>query len=115
MKRRLAGKEAAAPASARVLIVDDHPFLRLGLAEALAKEPGLCVCGAVGTAEEALPRAEIAGLSPDAPVAAGASAELSGTPQRRTFPEWKWDAPRRASTRGDRIKSRIPAAAARRW
>ncbi len=63
MKRRLAGKEAAAPSSARVLIVDDHPFLRLGLADALGKESGLWVCGAVGTAEEALPA--IGKLRPD--------------------------------------------------
>ena len=38
----------------RVLIVDDHPFLRLGMTEALAREPGLSVCGALANAEEAL-------------------------------------------------------------
>jgi len=47
----------------QVLIVDDHPFLRLGLSEALSHEPGLCVCGAVGTAEEAL--AAVEKLRPD--------------------------------------------------
>lgn len=47
----------------RVLIVDDHPFLRMGLSEALAREPGLCVCGALATAEEAL--TSIEKLRPD--------------------------------------------------
>ena len=42
----------------RVLIVDDHPFLRLGMTEALAREPGLSVCGAFASAEEALTAVE---------------------------------------------------------
>ncbi len=51
-------KKATAPANRRVLIVDDHPLVRLGLAETLAHEPGLGVCGALGTAEEALTAVE---------------------------------------------------------
>lgn len=54
MKTPEAPRPDAEPPRQRVLIVDDHPFLRLGLTESLGREPGLCVCGAVGTAEEAL-------------------------------------------------------------
>ena len=68
MKRQLpAGNEHAAPAGKRVLIVDDHPFLRVGLVEMLGREPGLCVCGAVASAEEALTAVEQ--LHPDVVVA----------------------------------------------
>jgi len=38
----------------RVLIVDDHSIVRRGLTELLGQQPGLCVCAAVGSAEEAL-------------------------------------------------------------
>ncbi len=48
------GKKGAATAPKKVLIVDDHPFLRMGLARALGQEPGLSVCGEAGSAEEAL-------------------------------------------------------------
>jgi DNA-binding NarL/FixJ family response regulator len=59
MKTKYSEKdEPDEPAAHRVLIVDDHPFLRLGLAEALGREPGLCVCGTVGTAEDALTAVE---------------------------------------------------------
>lgn len=34
-----------APGAVKVLIVDDHPITREGLAIRLAREPGLCVCG----------------------------------------------------------------------
>jgi len=54
MKQDLPAMKPDARSGKNVLIVDDHPFLRMGLAEALAREPGLCVCGAVATAEEAL-------------------------------------------------------------
>ena len=63
MKQKLPGKKAAPPAASRVLIVDDHPLLRMGLAEALGREPGLCVCGDVANAEDAL--AAVERLSPD--------------------------------------------------
>ena len=58
MKRELTAKKPAPGARCSVLIVDDHPFLRVGLSESLASEPGLSVCGAVGTAEEALTATE---------------------------------------------------------
>ena len=39
---------------ARVLIVDDHPFMRRGLAQTIKDQPGLTVCGEAGTIAEAL-------------------------------------------------------------
>lgn len=47
----------------RVLIVDDHPLLREGVAMMLSAGPDFEVVGAVGTAREAL--AEVARLEPD--------------------------------------------------
>jgi len=41
-------------AETRVLIVDDHPFMRRGLAQTINDQPGLEVCGEAGSAEEAL-------------------------------------------------------------
>jgi DNA-binding NarL/FixJ family response regulator len=38
----------------RVLIVDDHPFMRRGLAELLAAQPGLEICGEAGDTHAAL-------------------------------------------------------------
>jgi two-component system NarL family response regulator len=38
----------------RILVVDDHPVVRAGLASMLSTIPGLAVCGAASTAEEAL-------------------------------------------------------------
>jgi DNA-binding NarL/FixJ family response regulator len=63
MKPKHSPTECVEPACLRLLIIDDHPFLRLGLTEALARESGLCVCGAVASAEEAL--AAIDKLQPD--------------------------------------------------
>jgi DNA-binding NarL/FixJ family response regulator len=63
MKRKTSAEQPAPLADKRVLIVDDHPFLRMGLTESLVREPGLSVCGAVGTAEEALSAME--NLQPD--------------------------------------------------
>jgi len=48
-------------ADRRVLIVDDHAIVRRGLTELLAQQPGLCVCAAVGSGEEAL---ELAATQP---------------------------------------------------
>jgi len=39
---------------ARVFIVDDHPIMRIGLAEVIGSEPDLEVCGEAGTMTEAL-------------------------------------------------------------
>ncbi|HEY3963687.1 MAG TPA: response regulator transcription factor [Planctomycetaceae bacterium] len=41
-------------AETRVLIVDDHPFMRRGLAQTIKDQPGLCVCGEAGSVAEAL-------------------------------------------------------------
>jgi two-component system, NarL family, response regulator len=38
----------------RILVVDDHPVVRAGLASMLSTIPGLTVCGAASTGEEAL-------------------------------------------------------------
>jgi DNA-binding NarL/FixJ family response regulator len=44
----------AARAQRRILLVDDHPLMRHGLAQLLAQQPDLVVCGESGSAEEAL-------------------------------------------------------------
>ncbi len=41
-------------AETRVLIVDDHPFMRRGLAQTIKDQPGLSVCGEAGSVAEAL-------------------------------------------------------------
>src|ERR1700749_3068126 len=38
----------------RILLVDDHPVVRAGLASMLSTIPGLTVCGAASTGDEAL-------------------------------------------------------------
>ncbi len=38
----------------RILIIDDHPLMRKGLAQTLQSEPDLTVCGQAADAEEAL-------------------------------------------------------------
>jgi len=38
----------------RILLVDDHPVVRAGLASMLSSIPGITVCGAAATGEEAL-------------------------------------------------------------
>jgi DNA-binding NarL/FixJ family response regulator len=43
-----------APSQRRILLVDDHPLTRHGLAQLIAQQPDLAVCGEAGTAEEAL-------------------------------------------------------------
>jgi DNA-binding NarL/FixJ family response regulator len=50
--RTTAKRLPAAPA--QVLIVDDHPLVREGLAARLSSQPGLQVCGEAATVDEAL-------------------------------------------------------------
>lgn len=38
----------------RVLVVDDHPLLRAGLAETIAAQPDMCVAGEAGNGREAV-------------------------------------------------------------
>jgi DNA-binding NarL/FixJ family response regulator len=47
----------------RILIVDDHPVMRMGLTQLINSRPDLEVCGEAGTAKEAMQR--IAELKPD--------------------------------------------------
>ena len=47
----------------KILIVDDHPMIREGLAQWIGHDPGLEVCGGAGDAPEALEK--IAALKPD--------------------------------------------------
>jgi DNA-binding NarL/FixJ family response regulator len=51
------------PAKARVMLVEDHPVVRLGLANLIDDEPDLVVCGLAGTSAEAIKL--IAELQPD--------------------------------------------------
>jgi len=60
------GIEAAGPlgeSRKRVLIVDDHPLVRRGLADTIVHDPALEVCGEAGGFREALE--QIASLRPD--------------------------------------------------
>lgn len=52
MERHLA--TAKISGTIRILLVDDHPVVRAGLASMLSTIAGLAVCGAASTAEEAL-------------------------------------------------------------
>jgi DNA-binding NarL/FixJ family response regulator len=65
MKRTPAGKASAktAPARKRILIVDDHPMMREGLAQLIEHEPDLCVCAQADNAAQTL--AAIATQPPD--------------------------------------------------
>lgn len=51
------------PGVKRVLLVDDHPIMRHGLAQLVRMEPGLAVCGEAGSAREGLQA--IATAAPD--------------------------------------------------
>jgi DNA-binding NarL/FixJ family response regulator len=56
-------KKSAAQNKKRILIVDDHPMMRQGLAQLIAAEPNLTVCGEAENGESALD--SIGGLKPD--------------------------------------------------
>ncbi|MHC4600136.1 MAG: response regulator transcription factor [Planctomycetota bacterium] len=61
-------KKAACVPKSRILIVDDQPILRMGLAHLIRGEPDLEVCGEVGDASEVLDAIEA--LKPDGAVVA---------------------------------------------
>lgn len=67
---------STATETAGVLLVDDHPLLRQGIARALSREPGLEVVGEAATAEEALEAARR--LQPDVVVLDLALGEADG-------------------------------------
>lgn len=48
-----------ATAETRVLVVDDHPFMRRGLAQTINDQPGMQVCGEAGNVGEALELMEV--------------------------------------------------------
>jgi DNA-binding NarL/FixJ family response regulator len=54
---------AAAPGKRRILILDDHPMMREGLAQLIKNEPDLTVCGEAGSGHEAI--AMVAKARPD--------------------------------------------------
>lgn len=47
-------KKPAAPAPKKILIVDDHPMMREGLAALITAQPDLAVCGQAADAREAM-------------------------------------------------------------
>jgi DNA-binding NarL/FixJ family response regulator len=53
----------AQPSKTRLLILDDHPMMREGLAQLINNEPDLTVCGQAGTGVEGLEM--VANLKPD--------------------------------------------------
>jgi DNA-binding NarL/FixJ family response regulator len=56
------GKPAGAPPT-KILIVDDHPMMREGLAQLIGNQPDLTVCGEARNAHEALEKVRL--LKPD--------------------------------------------------
>ncbi|HUZ06267.1 MAG TPA: response regulator, partial [Candidatus Paceibacterota bacterium] len=56
-------KKPAARNKKRILIVDDHPMMRQGLAQLIGAEPDLIICGEAENAESALD--SIGALKPD--------------------------------------------------
>jgi DNA-binding NarL/FixJ family response regulator len=62
MKKKAASRPAAAPPPVatpapqrhRVLLVDDHPFMRAGLGQLIDRQPDLIVCGEAGNPAEAI-------------------------------------------------------------
>jgi DNA-binding NarL/FixJ family response regulator len=54
-------RAVATRSPARVLVIDDHPIVRLGIRQMIAADPELTVCGEAATAEEALQRLKASG------------------------------------------------------
>lgn len=63
MKKTSLAKKVTVKKNRRLLLVDDHAVVRQGIAELINREPGLEVCGQVGTAPHAV--TAIARLNPD--------------------------------------------------
>jgi DNA-binding NarL/FixJ family response regulator len=55
--------KSSAPSRKKVMLVDDHPMLRAGLAEFINKQPDLEMCGEAGNAAEAMQ--QLPGFKPD--------------------------------------------------
>ncbi len=58
-----AEKPAAAPGRKRILVVEDHPLMRAGLAQLINRQPDIVVCGEAGDPHAA--SRELAQTSPD--------------------------------------------------
>jgi DNA-binding NarL/FixJ family response regulator len=52
-------KENLLPPQTRILIVDDHPMMREGLAHFIGRQPDMTVCGEAGDAGEALEKVRL--------------------------------------------------------
>jgi DNA-binding NarL/FixJ family response regulator len=52
-------RKKAAQAQTRILIVDDHPMMREGLAQLIAQQADMMVCGEAGEAGEALEKVRL--------------------------------------------------------
>lgn len=65
MKARAQPPTPAAPAvdRKRILLVDDHPFMRAGLRQLIDRQPDMMVCGEAGNPAEAFQ--QLAGPAPD--------------------------------------------------
>jgi DNA-binding NarL/FixJ family response regulator len=59
----LPGLAKAQAPNKRVLVVDDHPMMRVGLVQIVNQQPGIEVCGEAGSPAEAM--AQLAGGRPD--------------------------------------------------
>src|SRR4051794_38256944 len=60
-------KTKTAPKKAKVLIVDDHPIVRHGMAQLINRQRDLCVCGEADSVNGAL--RIVAALNPDVVIA----------------------------------------------
>jgi DNA-binding NarL/FixJ family response regulator len=62
-KRILVNHTHTEPTKKKVLLVDDHPLMRLGMSQLIDRQPDLMVCGQAEDAQEALK--SVAELNPD--------------------------------------------------
>ena len=51
--KKIATKAASAPARKRILLIDDHPMMRAGLAQLINRQPDMVVCAEAGQPTEA--------------------------------------------------------------